>query len=199
MRSSTIYLLYAIFGFQSSYLISAQPSILGKLSSRSTIEGQDTAQYRGIATVPFIRSPALRTLGRDVRKVKGEPGAKCFGKGSHMHRDQINPLIDTACTDLTSRKLTWEKVDDDLKDKYKNPMVTYNASLDGDPLWNIEKMSSNLTFYFYDQNNGAKDSDMTKDSCTQAYTNVLNTCCREKGTMGGVWYSEDILVAYAVS
>ena len=201
--ASTIYLLYAIFAFQSSYLISAQPWILGRLRSRSTIEGQNTARYHGIGSVPLMGSPILPTLSRDVLKVRTKAGAACFDHGSRTNSDQIEPLIDTVCTDLISRKLTWEHVDND-QDQYKNPMVTYNASLNGDTLWNIEHHRQNLTFVLYDQNGGkggVEDQYMTKEYCNQAYQQFLHICVQQQegSTKGGVWYSDDGLVAYSVS
>ena len=82
-------------------------------------------------------------------------------------------------------------------------MVTYNASLNGDLLLNVEKMSQTLTFVLYDQNGGnggAEDNYMTKDYCIHAYQEFLKVCAQEdSGTTGGVWYSEDALVAYSVS
>lgn len=201
--ASTIYLLYAIFAFQSSYLISAQPWILGRLRSRSTIEGQNTARYHGIGKVPLMGSPILPTLGRDVPKVKRNTGSHCFDHGSRTSRDQIDPLIDTVCTDLISRSLTWEHVDND-QDQYKNPMVTYNASLNGDTLRNIDHHTQNLTFVLYDQNGGnggEADKYMTKDYCKKGYQKFLDFCVQQQGgsTKGGLWCSEDGLVAYSVS
>lgn len=152
-----------------------------------------------------MRSPVLPTLGRDVPKVKRETGPSCFRHGSRTDREPIDSLMDTVCTDLTSRKLTWEHVNKELKDQYTNPTVTYNASLDGDPLLNVEQKSQTLTFVLYDQNGGnggAAEIYMMKDYCKHAYQEFLKACADklgEKGTSGGIWYSENGLVAYTVS
>lgn len=198
--ASAIYFLCAIFAFQSNYLISAQPSILGKLRSRSRIEGQDTAQNRGIGIVPLTRSLVLPTRGRDLHnnEAGGPRRSDCFKSGSWTSIDSIQNLTDSVCKDLVSRALNFEKFGDS---NLKNPEITYSTLLNGDPLLNNDGMNQNLTFILYDQKGNKWEKYMTQYNCKTAYNALLDHCNRGGLVQGGIYFVEesDDNVAYSVS